>query len=448
MTVSNATKQTREADRLRRLAEPCVWTERMLRCLSQDGPKGGKWFSLIDKVWAMPTLRKAWDQVRRNRGAAGIDQQSVRMFAERADDHLRKLQRQLVTGAYRPCPVKRSWIDKAGKKEQRPLGIPVVRDRIVQTALRLVLEPIFEHDFAPCSHGFRKGRGCHQALGHVERALADGRHYVVDADLKSYFDTIPHERLMACVQTRIADGRILDLLRAYLEAEILDGLERWTPQKGTPQGAVISPLLANLYLNELDWRLTGAGYCMVRYADDFVVLCRSQAEAAQALSLVDSFCAERELVLHPEKTHVVEATQRGGFDFLGYHFERGMRWPTKRAMKQLRRKIKAKTKRSHGESLETIIGQLNPILRGWFGYFRYSFHNVMYDVDGYVRRRLRDLLRHRRNKRWYKLSTRRRRHLAKTPALSPTHQWPDAFFDANGLFCLEDAYAAFSQSLQ
>lgn len=448
MTVSTATKPTREVDRLRRLAEPCVWTERMLTCLSQDGPKGGKWFSLIDKVWALPTLRKAWEQVRRNHGAAGVDQQSIAMFEVDADSHLRKLQRQLQTDSYRPESVKRVWIEKPGKKEKRPLGIPVVRDRIVQTALRMVIEPIFEHGFAPCSYGFRKGRGCHQALGRVEQALNDGCHFVVDADLKGYFDTIPHERLMACVETRIADGRILDLLRAYLEAEVLDGLERWSPETGTPQGAVISPLLANLYLDELDWRLTRADYRMVRYADDFVILCQSPAEAEQALALVSSFCDERELMLHPEKTHTVDATERGGFDFLGYHFERGMRWPTKSAMKRLRRKIKAKTKRNNGESLDTVIAEVNPILRGWFGYFRYGLGNVMRDVDGFVRRRIRDLLRKRRDKRWLKLSKRRRRQLLQTPALSPTHQWPNAYFHAEGLFCLEHAHEAFCQSLR
>jgi RNA-directed DNA polymerase len=433
--VSTTTKQAKEATRLTELAEPCVWTERMLTCLSEDGPKGGQWFSLIDKVWALPTLERAWAKVKANRGAAGVDGESIRQFARHAASHLGKLQRQLQQGTYRPLPVRRVWIEKPGKRELRPLGIPAVRDRIVQTALRLVLEPIFEHEFAPCSYGFRPGRGCLNALRRVEEELAAGQVHVVDADLQGYFDSIPHDRLMAEVEKRIADGQVLALLRAYLRAEVLDGLDRWTPGSGTPQGAVISPLLANLYLNELDWRLLAAGYAMVRYADDFVLLCPSQADAAAALALVERFCQERGLTLHPEKTRLVDAREKGGFDFLGYHFERGYRWPTAKAMKRLRQKLKKHTPRKNGKSLPAIIAKLNPILRGWFGYFKYTLRNVHREIDGYLRGRLRNMLR--------KRSHRRGR------ACGLDHQrWPNATFHAAGLFCLEHAHQEFCQSLQ
>lgn len=433
--MSTTTKQAEEAARLTALAERCVWSERMLTCLSQDGPKGGKWFSLIDKVWALPTLEKAWELVASKRGAAGVDGESIRQFRRHAASHLGKLQRQLREDTYRPLPVRRVWIDKPGTTEQRPLGIPAVRDRIVQTALRLVLEPIFEHDFAPCSHGFRPKRGCVTALRQVEVQLLAGHVHVVDADLKGYFDSIPHERLMAEVERYIADGRVLALLRAYLRAEVLDDLARWVPCSGTPQGAVISPLLANVYLNELDWRLTDAGYAMVRYADDFVILCPSAASATAALSLVATFCQERDLTLHPQKTRVVDATAKGGFDFLGYHFERGMRWPTAKAMKKIRQKLKAATPRNSGKSLPAIVAQLNPMLRGWFGYFKHTIGNIHGDLDGYLRGRLRSILRRRVHRRGR--------------ARGYDHQrWPNAFFHALKLFSLEQSYQAYCQSLQ
>jgi RNA-directed DNA polymerase len=231
---------------------------------------------------------------------------------------------------------------------------------------------------------------------------------------------------MAEVEKEVADGRVIELLRAYLKAGIFDGLEEWTPDEGTPQGAVISPLLANIYLHPVDIAMAAAGCEMVRYADDFVVMCRSQTEAEDALHMVRELIEERGLTLHPEKTRIVDATQRGGFDFLGYHFERGYRWPRKKSMKKLRDALRAKTKRNNGNSLTTIIENINPTLKGWFGYFKHSHRNVFTDVDGWVRMRLRSIL--------------RRRHHGRGRGRGNDHlRWPNSFFREAGLFSMQEA---------
>src|SRR5208283_4377122 len=219
-------------------------------------------------------------------------------------------QQELMADRYTPRPVRRCWIDKLGSKEKRPLGIPAVRDRIVQGAIRNVLEPIFEREFAEHSYGFRPGRGCKDALRRVDGLLESGHTWVVDADLKGYFDTIPHDPLLARVKERVSDGRLLALLEQYLKAGVMDGLKGWEPtEQGTPQGAVISPLLANLYLNPLDHLLAAQGYAMTRYADDFVVQCRDEAHAQRALELVVQWAQANGLTVHPDKTRIVDATQ-------------------------------------------------------------------------------------------------------------------------------------------
>jgi len=247
--------------------EPTVWTERMLAALEQ-GVKGGKWYSLMDKVYALPNLRAAFGQVKANAGAAGVDRQTVKGFERHLEANLERVAEQLKAGSYQPQAVRRQWIDKAGSHEKRPLGIPTVRDRVVQAAMCNVLEPIFEKDFAAQSYGFRPGRGCKDALRRVVELLRAGHRYVVDADLKSYFDTIPQTALMAEVERKVTDGRVLELTERYLKCSVLDGLEQWTPQEGTPQGAVLSPLLSNIYLDPLDHLMQAQGYEMVRYADD------------------------------------------------------------------------------------------------------------------------------------------------------------------------------------
>src|ERR1700738_1346243 len=351
--------------------EPAVWTERMLTAL-EAGVKGGIWFSLIDKVYKPGSLRAAFAKVKANQGAAGVDHQTIEMFEADLDTNLSKVSQQLADGSYRPPAVRRKWIAKPGSSEKRPLGIPTVRSRVVETALRQVLEPIFERDFAEHSYGFRPRRGCKDALRRWDCLLKAGNTWVVDADLQNYFDTIPKQKLLRQVAEKVADSRVLELVEAMLQTEVMDGLTHWTPEAGTPQGAGICPLLSNIYLDPLDHELAGSGYEMVRYADDFVILCRSKTEAGAALAKVKQWTAHAGLRLHPEKTRIVDATQRGGFDFLGYHFERGYRWPRRKSVAKLKATIRSKTRRTHGSSLRIIIARVNPTLTGWFGYFKHS----------------------------------------------------------------------------
>ena len=263
--------------------EPTVWTERMLATL-ETGIEGGKWFRLIDKVWSPKNLAGSLQKVVAKGGSAGIDNQSARTVYEHQEQTIRKLEQELRTGQYQPKAVKRVWIPKPGSQEKRPLGVPTVRDRIVQGAVLQVIEPIFEREFATQSYGFRPGKGCKDALRRVDELLRSGKHWVLDADLKSYFDTIPHERLMERVGEKVADGKVLSLIEGMLQAGVMDTVEGWqATQQGSPQGAVISPLLSNIYLNGLDWKMARKGFEMVRYADDFVVLCTNQQEAQKAL---------------------------------------------------------------------------------------------------------------------------------------------------------------------
>jgi RNA-directed DNA polymerase len=329
------------------------------------------------------------------------------------------------------------YIPKPGSNEQRPLGIPTVRDRVVQAAVRHVLEPIFEKEFAAHSYGFRPGRACKDALRRVDYLLKQGYVYVVDADLKSYFDTIPHDRLMSRLRERIADGRVLQLIESFLKAGILDGLEEWEPEAGAPQGAVLSPLLSNIYLNPLDHQMAARGYAMVRYADDFVILCRSQAEAEQALTEVRQWCEAEGLTVHPTKTRIVDVRTEG-FDFLGYHFQttrrgRLTRWPRKKSEQKLKDTLRAKMKRTNGHSLQFIIADVNRTLRGWFDYFQHSCRSTFGSVDSWVRMRLRSILRKRKGR---KGRGRGRDH----------QRWPNAFFAEQGLYSLEAAFASVSQS--
>jgi RNA-directed DNA polymerase len=412
--------------------EPTVWTQRMLTAL-EKGVKGGMWFSLMDKVYSLRNLKAAWARVRLNAGAAGIDKQTIDLFEKNEEWELQQLHEQLRDGKYRPQAVRRTWINKPGSTEKRPLGIPAVRDRVVQTALRHTLEPIWEAEFAETSYGFRPGRGCLNALRRVDELLKQGYTWVVDADLKKYFDTIPHDRLMEVVRQRIADGRILNLIENYLQAGVMDGDEMQESELGTPQGAVISPLLSNLYLNDLDHGAARQGFAMVRYADDFVILCRSQEDAERALTWVRGQVEAKGLTLHPEKTRLVDATQKGGFDFLGYHFERGMRWPRKKSLDKLKERIRLETPRTSGTSLLVTIVKLNQVLRGWFGYFKYSHKTTFRPIDSWVRMRLRSILR--------KRAGREGRGRG-----ADHHRWTNAYFAEQGLFGLADAHALACQS--
>ena len=411
--------------------EPSVWTQRMLEAL-EVGVKGGKWFSLIDKVGAKKTLEAAWQQVRRNRGAGGIDGVSIERFAASAERILAELESEIKGGRYRPAPVRRCFIPKPGTKEKRSLGIPTVRDRVVQAALRAVLEPIFERKFVATSYGFRPRRSSKDALRRVVELLKQGYVWVVDADIASYFDTIDHGLLMDDVQEDVADGRVLGLIEAFLKDGVMEGGELREPESGTPQGGVISPLLANIYLHPVDVVLHQAGYESVRYGDDIVVLCRSREEAENALDLLRATMAARKLTLHPTKTRIANA-QDEGFDFLGYHFQGGHRWPRKKSVKKLRDAIRPHTRRANGHSLATTIARINPILRGWFEYFKHSHRNVFPDIDGWVRMRLRSILR-------------KRAHHRGRGRGSDHQRWPNAFFTAQGLFTMTKAHTAALQS--
>ena len=405
----------------------------MLAALEQ-GVKGGKWYSLIDKLNTEATLRAAFAQVAANRGAAGVDHVTVEHYAKDADANLRGLNEELRRGTYRPQQIRRHYIPKPGSREKRPLGIPTVRDRVVQTALRMVLEPIFERDFAAHSYGFRPQRGCKAALRRVQELLDAGYVHIVDADLKSYFDTIPKDRLMALIGRKVADGRILALIASFLEQGVLDGAQDWTPEQGTPQGAVVSPLLSNIYLDPVDHLMAERGFEMVRYADDFVVMCRTEAEAAAALAVVRQWTACAGLTLHPTKTRLVDEREQG-FDFLGYHFEAGRRWPRKKSRKKFRDTIRAKTKRTSGQSMTHIVADVNRTLRGWFEYFKHSYRPTFRMEDGFVRRRLRSILRKRSH----------RKGSAKANGADHT-RWPIAYFTALGLFSLQHAQVAARQS--
>jgi RNA-directed DNA polymerase len=411
-------------------AEASIWTERMVSALG-NGVKGGKWFSLVDKTIRPTTLEAAWRKVARNKGAAGVDGQGIERFAAGADRYLSELHETLKNGSYQPSPVKRVDIPKGGG-QTRPLGIPTIKDRIVQTALKMTIEPIFEVQFRPGSYGFRPGRSCKDALREVDGLLKQGYTHVVDTDLKSYFDTIPHDRLMARVGETISDGRILKLIDGFLKQEIMSDMARWLPTTGTPQGAVLSPLLANIYLHPLDLLMEQKGCRMVRYADDFVILCGTEDEAGAALREVYAWTSANGLTLHPDKTRIGDAQEPGqGFEFLGYRFEAGHRYVRKKSLKALKDKVRAKTKRSRGDSLDRIIGDLNPTLRGWFGYFKHATPTLMRNLDQFVRRRLRAVLRKQDKRPGFGRS-------------KADHQrWPNALFANQGLFTL---YAALEQA--
>lgn len=406
--------------------ERSVWTNRMLMAL-ETGVKGGKWYSLIDKVWLETNLLSSWLAVLANRGAAGVDRQSVAGFGARYEQELERLSEQLRSGRYQRQAARRVWIDKPGSKEKRPLGIPCVRDRVVEGAIRQVLEPIFEFEFAEHSYGFRPGRSAQGAVARVEKLLKEGYTWIVDADLKSYFDSIPQDRLLQGIAERVSDRRLLQLIGQSLKAGILEEMKGWQPTElGTPQGSVLSPLLANIYLNPLDHKMARAGFQMTRYADDFVIQCQTREEAELALALVQAWTAESGLRLHPEKTRIADASRRGGFDFLGWHFERGYQWPREKSQNKLKERVRELTPRTSGQSLQEIIGKLNRSLKGWRAYFNHGVRNVHEDLDQMVRRRLRKLLLKRRGKRG-------------KPQGWINQCWPNAFFDKLGLWRLAGA---------
>jgi RNA-directed DNA polymerase len=424
----NATRsgEARERQRETLVLSPnslLVWTERMLAALER-GNDGRQWHTLIDKVWSPKNLSAAMATVVARAGAPGVDGRTTEAVAARAEEELATITRLLRENRYEPQPVRRVWIEKLGSREKRPLGIPTVRDRIVQSALLHVLEPIFERDFADTSYGFRPGRNAQQAVARVEAHLAEGCTWVVDADLKGYFDTIPQAKLLERLREKVSDSRLLGLVEKFLRQGVLESAKEWEPtNSGTPQGAVMSPLLANIYLDPLDHTMARHGWKMVRYADDFVLLCHTEAEAHAVLAEVRQWVEEAGLTLHPEKTRLVHLAAGESFEFLGWHFERGYKWPREKSQQKFKETVRKRTKRRSGQALPKIIAGLNRVIRGWGNYFQGGVRNVPHKLEKWIRQRLRSIVRWRTGRRG------RSRGL-------DHHRYPNAWLTAQGLISL------------
>ena len=345
--------------------------------------------SLIDKVYRWDNLVRAWRRVRANKGAHGLDRVSIRDFEADGEKHLREIQRKLMERRYEPQPVRRVYIPKASDpKQRRPLGIPVVADRIVGQALLQILDPLFDAQLSERSFGFRKGRKAHDAIATALRDGKEGFRFVIDADIASFFDRIDHQVVMSRVRKRVADGRVLKLIEAFLTAGIAEAGVVSVASEGTPQGGVISPWLSNLVLDDLDKAIESKGWRHVRYADDFVVLCSTRTEAEEALVFIKEVLGGLKLALHETKTRLTDF--HAGFEFLGFHFRSYRLGIRRKAIEGFKDRVRRLTRRQQGRNVDAVIAELNPVLRGWSRYFGVAeAAEVLNKLDGWIRMRIR-----------------------------------------------------------
>jgi len=406
-----------------------MWTEAMKAAIGPLRRAGRKWYSLYDKVIAPANLEAAWGRMNRRvtgkkrRQGAGVDGVTVAKFADRAEADLRKLGEQLCTGRYDPSPVRRQYIPKLGSKKLRPLGLPTVRDRVVQEACRSMIEPIFEAEFLDSSHGFRPGKSVETACVQVEQYLSEGKVWVVDLDIDKCYDSIPHDPLIDRVARPISDGKVLDLIRSFLKSGVMAEMKIRHETTGTPQGGIISPVLANIFLHDLDVALEQRGTAWVRYADDVVVLCQSREEAEQVLEFIREILQGLGLKLSPEKTRIVHLDE--GFEYLGWHYQGQRRWPRKKSVDKMRHRLRALTRRNRPGSLMSICAELVPVQQGWFNFFRNgNSQSAFATLDKWLRRRLRSLLRRRHKRR------------GMSRGGSDHQRWPNSYFVQHGFFSL------------
>ncbi|MFZ3130654.1 MAG: group II intron reverse transcriptase/maturase [Desulfosporosinus sp.] len=362
--------------------------------------------SLIDKVYHKTNLELAWNQVKANGGSGGIDKVNIPTFEEVAEVELARLHQELKEETYQSMPVRRLYIPKRGNpKEKRPLGIPAIRDRVCQQALKNRLEPIFEPLFSECSFGYRLGRSTHQAMRKIYRELMEGCEWIVDADLRNFFGTVHHERLIDMIAEQVSDGRILKLIRQMLEAGYMESGKKYATPSGTPQGSVVSPLFSNIYLNRFDHEMTKKGYRLTRFADDWVILCKTQVEAAKALREAKIILESLGLTLHPDKTKITHI--KWGFEFLGYKLKRGKglslplekvkkipriniyAYPTDKSIKRFTDTIQSRTKRRIPLTVYQLIDTINPVIRGWGNYYRKAHVRKLFNrLQGWIIRRI------------------------------------------------------------
>lgn len=354
--------------------------------------------SLSGQLMDMRNLERAWAKVRLNWGSGGVDGESIKSFEARLEENLSETLRLLKEKRYQPQPVRRVYIPKSDGR-QRPLGIPTIRDRVVQQALKNILEPIFEEIFLPNSHGYRSGKNAHQAITKAEAYLNKGYNWVLDADIMGFFDHVDHEILLDLVNEKVSDGRILDLIRAFLTAGVMEEGKFAETMEGTPQGGVISPLLANIYLNHFDRRMGEEGFLLLRYADDFLVFCKEEWEAKRALQTAERILGkELKLTLSPEKTRIVNA-RAYGVEFVGFKFNGKWRRPRDKSIGKFKDEIRYRTRRQQPKNLQMVIKSINPVIRGWGNYFQEGTNLDRFThLDSWIRMRLRCFVAKKRSK--------------------------------------------------